>query len=306
MSDSDTRDGAVSNPGGAPETDFDVTAADDDDVFAVLAREFLAEQLAVHDPIASRAGLLVREGVGIRARTRSDNCYSVEVAFPVDVFEVFHPADVDLCVDVDGMSGFLGETVADAVAIRAKSDGSVLLDDGTTATDVTAETAPTEDEELGFADADFYEKRIAHTMAFTVPASRLRALVGADESHDHAGLTVDRAAGTAEVYFFDGDGERRTVSLELSDDEFVTTPHLVDDPTGDPTQVSTAICRSSIDEAMDPVRGEVTVVVSERVDFVGTRLEYRRGDGALPVYAKVSWRKGANEALRAVALHDLE
>ncbi|WP_049922844.1 hypothetical protein [Halopiger djelfimassiliensis] len=283
------------------ETDFEPTADPDDTCFVVLNAASLRELLAVFRPIEQNAQFFVREGIGIRARSRSEYCYWFEVTIPVTVFEVFHTDDVDLHVNVDALERALNRTQADRVALRGKH-GSVLLDDGRTTYRLKADEIPLEDRRR--TDPSVLEDRplfdLVASLEFTVPAAKLQAIVAADEERDHAGIRVDKAAETADVFFFDMDGGDRTVSMRLAPDDFVSPPELPVADVEEATVVTAPVCREAIDQAVSPMRGNVTMTVPEHSDALPTLIEYERADGTLSVSGRLTNRKGAYQALESL------
>jgi hypothetical protein len=105
------------------------TPADDDACFLVLDPVYFQAR-GVLGPVESNALLYVREGMGVRARSRSEHCYWIEGTVPTESFDVFHTEDADFFVDVDALHRAVDRTRADRVALRGKPDGSVVLEEG--------------------------------------------------------------------------------------------------------------------------------------------------------------------------------
>lgn len=284
------------------DADFEPSAEPDDTCFVVLDPEYLRELLAVYQPTEGNSLFFVREGVGIRARSRSEFCYWFEVTIPIDVFDAFDAADADLWVDVDALERAVDRTRTDRIALRGKADGSVVLQDGRTTYQLQAAQIPLEDtgqrrEASRFASRSWFDE--LSNLEFTVPGAKLQALVGADEQRDHAAITADADAETVEVFFFDANGTDRTVSLRLDSDDLVSPPAS---PLEDAhASVATApICRNAIDQAVSPMRGDVTLNVPKYPDVLPTQIRYERANGALSVCADVVHVKGAHETLMSL------
>lgn len=275
------------------------TPVSDDTCFMVLDPVHLHELVSVLSPAENNALFFVREGVGIRARTRSEHCYLIEGTVPPEAFDVFRTEDADLFVDVDSLGRALDRTGADRVAVRGKPDGSVVLDDGRRTFSVDADDVPLESNSRN--DPSWFEREmlidVVGRLEFTAPATGLKGLVGADRTHDHAGITVERDTRTAEVFFFDAEGDDRTVSVRLGPDDLVSPPELPDTDIEEPPIVTAPLCREAIDRALSPARGPVTVTVSEHADSVPIYIEYERADGLLSVTGELMYKEGAHETL---------
>jgi len=291
--------GSETQPAEANRTSFDPSADPDDDLFVVVKTDYLRELTAVYEPTDRNALFLVRENVGIKARSKSEYCYLFEVELPADTFDVFQASDLNLQVDIDALEQAITETRTHRVAIHATADGSVRLRDGHSSTDLsTTEFGPLEDEKFPTGTKDL-ERNQYNTWDFTVEAAVLEAHLDADTERDHAGIAVDGREGTAEIYFFDTDSDDRTVGLSLELDDFIEPPSPYG-PQPDSELAAAPICRESIDHALSPMRDEVTVTVCEYPDILPPHIQYTRADGVLPVYGWIWSHEGALDAHKSV------
>lgn len=318
MSESQDRPDAGSSEANRP--DFEPTREPDDEFFAVVGTEYLRELVDVFRPTNENAVFLVREGVGVKARSRSEACYWFEVEIPADVFDVFQPSDTDVTVDTGKLTQVVDGLNVPRVALHGKPDGSVYLFDGRDRYDFQGTEHPLVDpdeERDSEVDGNLrnrlqLEMAVPVGLSVTVEAADLKALVGADDAHEYAGVIVDGTDGTVEAFFFDDGDDSRTISLELGPDRVVSSPTTIadtldeDDIVSQVTerQIETAedicpefddddaiavpICRESIDKALTPMAGDVEIAVPLFVGLMSTSLQYERAGGELQVYVCLS------------------
>lgn len=301
----DTTDSVTTNSTGADavdegETEFVPESDPDDEFYAVVKTGYLRELLDVYAPTERNALFLVRDGVGLRARSKSYHCYLFEVEIPADAFETFQAHDLDLQVDTEAVGRAVSETQTARVELRGSSDGAISLRNGQRSYDLSTETFKPADDDNFPVWIEALERNQHKTWECTVTASHLRALVNADADHDHAGLILDGQEERLEVFFFDNDDESRTVSLALDESDFVSPPSQHHEGFCEKGVAAAPVCRESLDQVLPPIRGEVQVTVSEEPSILPPHIEYSRGEGTLTVYGWVFGREGAQETLDSI------
>lgn len=283
-------------------TAFEPTARPEDDAFAVVDVEYLRELLVVFEPVDENAVLLIREGEGVRARSRSENCYWFDVAIPADAFDVFQVEDADVDLDVDALARAVDETTAPRMALHARDDGTLVVRDDTASYDVAGDGHPlddVDDDERQYDRALFGIENMEN-VATTVRATDLVAVLDTDAERDHFGLVADLDAESLEAFFFDHDGDDRTVGFELDADDLLdppTSPNGFVDPTD---REATTVCRESLDDAIPPMRGAVELEFACSLFGTAVWLGYDRVPDAVHVDAVLTAEEGAADTLEAL------
>lgn len=287
------------------------SADPDDEFFAAVDDDVLRAVVDVFGPLDHNALLLVRES-GLRARSRSEDCYWLYVDIPDDAFAVYDGATDEVGMDPDALGAALGTVPRGRrVSLHRKTDGSLQFGADGERHEISGRRPPLDDPvekaETPLETYDGYER-----VTFEVDAARLQALVGADAGREYLLLESDLDDGTVAFSFVDEPDEGDRPELEVPPADLASPPEVVDDDApvagkkgeaieseavreslgellGTGRTEQSRLCRESVDPALSPMRGTVTVTHKDMAAFP-TTFEYQRADGDVAVVASVTTR----------------
>lgn len=289
------------------ENDFEPTAAPSDEFFAVVDREVLAALADVFSHVEPNALLFVETGEGLKARGLSKHCYWPYVDIPVDSFQVFQTKDVVLGLDTDALASALDTTSpGERVALHYSPTAGFELDTGRDRFEIDGERPP-------FDDPDDKRESILETyrtykhVDFVIPSGRLEALVGLVRPHQHVLIESDLDSERVAFTFVDAPDDNPQMEFEAAPDDLVEPPTLVNwntdwqldqdletslkglfDSEMDSAPES-KICTQSLDPAIEPMRGPVTVHHNGMFGYP-TMFEYTRANGRVSIVASITHR----------------